>query len=79
QHHQLYISLLSEERAIREELERVSILLKAKELARPIDERRRLLQGKALEAFEKYQKGEPITLEEYKLLAEFNLLNLKQQ
>jgi uncharacterized coiled-coil DUF342 family protein len=78
-YHQLYISLLSEERAIREELERVSILLKAKELARYIDERRRMLYGKALEVFEKYQKGEPITLDEYKLLAEFNMINLKRE
>ncbi|MEM0087626.1 MAG: hypothetical protein QXS92_03895 [Thermofilum sp.] len=74
QHHQELVQLLAEERALREELERVAILLKAKELSRHIEERRRLLYDKAMEALAKYQRGEPITLDEFKVLVEFNLI-----
>jgi uncharacterized coiled-coil DUF342 family protein len=73
-YHQQLVSLLAEERRLREELERVAILLKAKELSRHIEERRKLLYGKAMEALAKYQRGEPITLEEFKILMEFNLI-----
>jgi len=73
-YHQQLVALLAEERRLREELERVAILLKAKELSRHIEERRKLLYGKAMEALAKYQRGEPITLEEFKILMEFNLI-----
>jgi len=73
-YHQQLVSLLAEERRLREELERAAILLKAKELSRHIEERRKLLYGKAMEALAKYQRGEPITLEEFKILMEFNLI-----
>lgn len=74
QHHQELIRLLAEEKMLREELERIAILLKAKELSRHIEERRRLLYDKAMEALAKYQRGEPITLDEFKVLVEFNLI-----
>jgi len=73
-YHQQLVVLLAEERRLREELERVAILLKAKELSKHIEERRKLLYGKAMEALAKYQRGEPITLEEFKILMEFNLI-----
>ncbi len=73
-YHEQFLELVKEERTLREELERVSVLLKAKELSRVIEKKKKVMYAKALEAYEKYKRGEPLSLDEFKLLVEFNML-----
>ena len=65
---------INEIKRIREELEKTAILLKAAELSQILSRRRAELYEVALKALEKYRQGEKLTLDEFKLLMEFNLL-----
>jgi len=73
EHHARFLAIGSEIRKLREEMRRVSLLLKAARLSKVVEERRRRLYEKAIEAREKYKRGEKITLEEFKLMMEFGL------
>ncbi len=61
-------------KALREELEKVNILLKATILSKKVEERRKRMYQEALKVYEKYKRGESLSLEEFKLLVEFNLI-----
>jgi len=69
--------LKDELRKVCDEIERRQLLKRAERIAKILAKRRELLREQALKAYEKYKRGERITFEEYKLLMEFNLLELK--
>lgn len=73
-YHVQYIHYHNEARKLREEIERVSFLLKASELSRRIENRRKAMYSKALGVLEKYRRGEKLSLDEFKLLVEFKLI-----
>ncbi len=73
-YHQKFIETNNEIRKLQEEIERIAILLKASQLSRIIEERRKSLYSKAKEVYEKYKRGERLTFEEFKLLVEFNMI-----
>ena len=74
EYHRKLIETNSEIRKLQEEIERIAILLKASQLSRIIEERRKSLYSKAKEVYEKYKRGEKLTFEEFKLLIEFNMI-----
>lgn len=74
EYHSRYLEKVSEIKRVREELEKAAILLKAAELSQVLSRRRAELYEVALRALEKYRQGEKLTLDEFKLLMEFDLL-----
>lgn len=74
EYHAKYVEKINEIKRIREELEKTAILLKAAELSQILRRRRAELYEVALKALEKYRQGGKLTLDEFKLLMEFNLL-----
>ena len=59
---------------IKDEIEKVVLLLKAQELSRKIEKRKQQLYSRAQLIYEKYKRGEKLTLEEFKILMEFNMI-----
>ena|GEM_PF-258783 len=74
EYHQKFIETSNEIRRLQDEIERIAILLKASQLSRIIEERKKNLYSKAKEVYEKYKRGEKLTFEEFKLLIEFNMI-----
>ncbi len=74
EYHYKYIAKINEIRQLREEIERTALLLKAAELSKVLSKRRAELYEVALKALEKYKQGEKLSLDEFKLLMEFNLI-----
>ncbi|RLE71046.1 MAG: hypothetical protein DRJ43_00630 [Thermoprotei archaeon] len=74
EYHARYLEKVRELKRVREELEKTAILLKAVELSQVLSRRRAELYEVAMRALEKYRQGESLTLDEFKLLMEFNLL-----
>lgn len=74
EHHRKYINLLSEIRNIKDELTRLEFLAKASKIAVVVEKRRKKMRKRAEEIYEKYKKGETLTLDEFKLLMEFGFI-----
>jgi uncharacterized coiled-coil DUF342 family protein len=74
EYHAKYIEKINEIKQLREEIERTALMLKAAELSRTLSRRRSELYEIALKALEKYKQGEKLSLDEFKLLMEFNLI-----
>ncbi|MEM3944550.1 MAG: hypothetical protein QXJ59_10745, partial [Thermofilaceae archaeon] len=64
----------NEMKKVKEDIERTAILLKAAELSQVLSRRRMELYEQALKILERYRQGERLTLDEFKLLMEFGLL-----
>lgn len=73
-YHEKLLNIAQEKKEIKDELERVVLLLKAQELSRKIEQRRKRLYSRAQLIYEKYKRGEKLTLEEFKILMEFNMI-----
>lgn len=73
--HNNYIKLLSKMSEIKSEIERLTLLIKASRIARSLKEQRKVLESKAKEIFERYKRGDRLTLEEFKLLVEFGYID----
>ena len=74
EYHSKYVAKVNEIKQLREEIERTALMLKAAELSRVLSRRRAELYEVALKALEKYKQGEKLSLDEFKLLMEFNLI-----
>jgi len=74
EYHSKYIAKINEIKQLREEIERTALMLKAAELSKVLSRRRAELYEIALKALEKYKQGEKLSLDEFKLLMEFNLI-----
>jgi len=70
-------SLQRDLKLLDKELERRELLKRAQKIAKILQIQREKLREKALEAYEKFKKGERLSLEEYKLLLEFDLISVK--
>lgn len=73
-YHNKYVEKAKELQQVRGEVERVALLLKAAELSSAIERKRAEMYEVARRILEKYKRGEKLTLDEFKLLVEFNLL-----
>ena len=69
-----YNAICKRLKEVEAEIRRQNLLLKAQRIAQSLSRRREILKKKALKVYEKYKQGARLTLEEYRLLMEFNLL-----
>ncbi|RLE81874.1 MAG: hypothetical protein DRJ51_02920 [Thermoprotei archaeon] len=72
--HKMYLELKMKAREIKQEIEKYSLLLKAKKISRLIDEQRKRMLQRAQEIYKKYERGEKLTFEELKILIDLNLI-----
>ena len=74
-YHAQVLKKLDDIKNLREDIERLSVLLKAAEVAQKLEARKREKFAKAQRIYEKYRKGGKLSLEEFRLLVEFDMLH----
>lgn len=77
--HQELIKMLTRRRELLKEIEKEQLLRKAQLIAKSLAERRKELMQKAVYIREKIKRGERITFEEFKILAELGELPFSKQ
>ncbi|MCS7104486.1 MAG: hypothetical protein NZ954_02840 [Thermofilaceae archaeon] len=74
EYHGKLINKTIEIKQVREDVEKTALLLKAAEMSQTLTRRRAEMYELALKALEKYKQGEKLSLDEFKLLMEFSLI-----
>jgi len=79
QHHQNYVNILLKIGEVKEEIQRLELLIRAFRIAKNLKERKKKLKAKAAEVYERYKRGEKISWDEFKLLLEFGYIKSIQE
>ena len=77
-HHNNYVNLVNRINEVKDEIQRLNLLLKATKIAKTLEEQREILRKKAEKIYEKYKRGEKLSLEEFKLLLEFGYIGVSK-
>lgn len=73
-YHKNYVKLLLKIGEVKEEIERLELLVRAFRIAKSLKERKKKLKARAEEIYERYKRGEKISWDEFKLLLEFGYI-----
>jgi len=71
-YHQKYIEITTQIKSLKDEIDRLVFLAKAEQLAKIVEERNKIMKEKAEKIYERYLRGEKLSLEEFKILLKFN-------
>jgi len=78
-YHKNYVNLLLKINEVKEEIERLELLIRAFRIAKSLKERKKKLKARAEEIYERYKRGERISWDEFKLLLEFGYIESAQE